>query len=176
MKKFIFGLAIASIGTLSSCIVTDNKKDDILDSIHTIETEIFENTENKIETLKGIELIELYQKWAEAHPNDEQSPKFLLKGADIAIHIKEPGKAMVCLKKIEDNFSEFEKMDCCCFLKAHLYEDHFQDYEKAKACYEEIIEKYPDSDFADDAQASIQNLGLTPEQLIQKFQEKNKTN
>jgi TolA-binding protein len=58
------------------------------------------------------------------------------------------------------------------FLKAFVYEDQLHDLNKAKKYYEEFLEKYPDSDFADDARISLQNLGKSPEELIKEFEEK----
>jgi len=37
---------------------------------------------------------------------------------------------------------------------------------------EEFLEKYPDSDFADDARISLQNLGKSPEELIKELEER----
>jgi TolA-binding protein len=54
-------------------------------------------------------------------------------------------------------------------LEAYTYENNLNDLDKAKALYEKFLTDFPKSAFADDAKFSIQNLGLTPEQIIEKF-------
>jgi len=48
-----------------------------------------------------------------------------------------------------------------------------QNYDKATEIYEDFIAKYPESAFADDARISIDNMGKTPEELIQEFERRN---
>lgn len=48
------------------------------------------------------------------------------------------------------------------------------DYKNAEKYYKLFLEKYPNNDFTDDAEISLKNLGKTPEQLIEEFEEMNK--
>ena len=53
--------------------------------------------------------------------------------------------------------------------------DNFlNDDAKAKIIYEEVIAKYPNLSYANDAKAAINNLGKTDEELIKEFEKKNK--
>jgi len=36
--------------------------------------------------------------------------------------------------------------------------------------YREFLQKYPNHEFADDAELSLKNLGKTPEELLEQFQ------
>jgi tetratricopeptide (TPR) repeat protein len=58
------------------------------------------------------------------------------------------------------------------FLKGYVYENNLGRLDKAKAIYEEFLQKYPDNDFADDAEVSLKYLGKSPEELIEIFQRK----
>jgi outer membrane protein assembly factor BamD (BamD/ComL family) len=60
------------------------------------------------------------------------------------------------------------------FFKGYVYENLIRNLDKAKEIYLQFIEKYPESDFADDAQMALQNLGKTPEQMIKEFEERRK--
>ncbi len=62
------------------------------------------------------------------------------------------------------------------YLKAYVYENYLGDLEHAKMIYIEFLEKYPDNEFADDAEISIQNLGKSPEELIRQFEEQQAQN
>jgi len=43
---------------------------------------------------------------------------------------------------------------------------------RAKDIYTEFLKRFPKSNLADDAQASIDNLGKTPEELMKSFEHK----
>ena len=70
-------------------------------------------------------------------------------------------------------YPDYEKASECLFMKGFIYDNNLQDYEMAKKIYLEFLEKYPDDEFADDAQASIDNLGKSLEEIIQEFEMKN---
>jgi TolA-binding protein len=76
--------------------------------------------------------------------------------------------------RILKSYPDFKKAPECLFLKAYVYENNLGQLNKARVFYQEFIDKYPDNDFADDAEISIQNLGKSPEELIREFEEKMK--
>ena len=45
---------------------------------------------------------------------------------------------------------------------------------KARAAYQDFLQKYPKSDLANDATLSLQNLGKTPEEIVKGFEVKAK--
>jgi outer membrane protein assembly factor BamD (BamD/ComL family) len=49
--------------------------------------------------------------------------------------------------------------------------DSGKDYEKARAAYQKVIEKYPHSEFLDDARASLEHLGKSPDQWLRETQQ-----
>jgi len=53
------------------------------------------------------------------------------------------------------------------------YATDFKNNGKAKELYELFLEKYPEHDFADDAQFSLQYLGKSPEELMMEFEAQN---
>jgi TolA-binding protein len=85
-----------------------------------------------------------------------------------------PRKAVQVFDRILSDYPNFEKTPQCLFLKGYVYENNLGDLQTAKEIYEEFIEKYPDDEFADDAEVSIKNLGKTPEELIKEFEEQAK--
>ena len=69
-----------------------------------------------------------------------------------------------------NEYPEYRNISTVYFLKGFVYEDQLRDYQMAKNCYMEYIEKYPNSVFADDALISLQNLGKSPDELIEEFE------
>jgi hypothetical protein len=45
--------------------------------------------------------------------------------------------------------------------------------QNAEITYRQFIEKYPDNAIVEDVKATLVNLGLSPEELIRKFEEAN---
>jgi len=122
------------------------------------------------------ELIEMYISYAEEYPEDSNAVEYLFKAADIAMNIFDSQKAIYLYDKIYSDYPTFRKRPECLFLKGYVYENNLGQLDEAKAIYTEFLQKYPDNDFADDAEVSLNNLGKSPEELIKEFEEKMKEN
>jgi TolA-binding protein len=88
------------------------------------------------------------------------------------MNMRRPQATIALFDRIINEYPDYEKSPSALFLKAFVYEDQLQDLENAKHYYELFLEKYPESEFADDAEVSLQNLGKSPEELIREFEEK----
>ena len=51
-------------------------------------------------------------------------------------------------------------------LGSYVYNDQLNDTAKAHVMFQRLIDEYPDSELVDDAQKSIEYLGLTPEEIM----------
>jgi TolA-binding protein len=122
---------------------------------------------------KATELTELYIEKAEADPEGAEAPDYLFKAAELSMNVGKTQQAMDLYNKVIYTYPEYEKAPECLFLLAFIYENSLENYGKAKELYELFLEKYPDHDFADDAQFSLQYLGKSPEELMKEFEEKN---
>jgi TolA-binding protein len=86
------------------------------------------------------------------------------------MNLQRPKETIALFDALLENYPDYEKTPSVLFLKAFVYEDQLRDLDHARMYYEEFIEKYPGSDFADDAEMSLKNLGKTPEELILEFE------
>ena len=82
-------------------------------------------------------------------------------------------QAIQYFHRVNNDFVNYEKAPLSMFLEAFVYETQLFDTQKAGEIYKEFIVKYPKHELADDAQASINNLGKTPEELVKEFEAKN---
>jgi len=123
---------------------------------------------------KSAELITAYKEFADKFPKDTASATYLFKGAQLSMNINHGKGAIECFDRIIKDFPDYNKMPDCIFLKAFVYETQLQDMVNARKYYEEFLKKYPRHDLADDAQASINNLGKSPEELVKEFEAKAK--
>ena len=86
----------------------------------------------------------------------------------------QPDKSIENFNKVIKEFPDFKKIEECYFLKGFVFENYLKDFASAKKSYNEFLTKFPKSDLADDAQVSLENMGLTPEQIMRKFEAKAK--
>jgi outer membrane protein assembly factor BamD (BamD/ComL family) len=60
-------------------------------------------------------------------------------------------------------------MEDVVYNKASHLDFELRDTTNAKIAYQEFIDKYPNSDFVDDAQSRIKNISYSLEELSEKF-------
>lgn len=176
MKKSISVLVIAVV-LFTSCNNSNQSKNNevvVADSIKFYEETLFGSSAKEISSTDALKLANYYVQYASQNQDDSLSPIYLFKSADIFMNIREPEKAINAHKIILQKYPDFEKASSAMFLTAFIYEDQLMDLANAEKYYKLFIEEYPDSDFADDAEISLNNLGKTPEQLIEEFEKMNK--
>lgn len=143
-------------------------------NIKSLEDGLFSNENKMIDRDKATELISQYIAFADEFPDNPETPSFLFRAGDMSMNLMMPRKAIQVFDRILDNYPEYEKAPQCLFLKGYVFENNLNDLDMAKKIYTEFLEKYPEDDFADDAEVSIRNLGKSPEELIKEFEEKAK--
>ena len=122
-----------------------------------------------------IQLVDAYVLFAEQNPNDQQTPDFLFKALDVAVGVNAEGpqKAIDIANILIEKYPDFEMTPMAMFIKGFVYENMIGDLQNAEMTYRQFIEKYPNSPIVEDVKATLENLGLTPEELIRKFEEAN---
>ena len=161
-------LIVALVAALASC-GPSNEKD--ATDIKTAEDTLFASSEGFIDKAKALELVDLYVDYTNSYPDDSMAVEYLFKGAEFCLNLGEGQRAITLYDRVISEYPDFRKIPECLFLKGYVYENYLGDLDNAKAIYLEFIEKYPDNEFADDAEISIQNLGKSPEELIKQFEE-----
>lgn len=161
--------AIVFVAFATAC---SNPHQDALDKIKKVEKDTF--SENGLVQAENVdELIAAYENFANDFPTDSLSPDFLFKAGDVAMNTNRSNKAISLYKRIINEYGDYKKAPEALFLQAYVYENNLGRLDKAKAIYEAFLTKYPDNDFADDAEVSLKYLGKSPEELIEIFQKEN---
>ncbi|MES2762101.1 MAG: tetratricopeptide repeat protein [Bacteroidota bacterium] len=117
-----------------------------------------------------------FYNYANLCKKDSLAPVFLVKAGQVAQSIGKYSQAQAFFVKCKDEFVDFKNRGAALFLLAQLYDDPMKlnNEPEARKIYNQIIREYPESSFASDSKAAIQNLGKTDEQLVQEFLKKNK--
>lgn len=140
--------------------------------INELENSLFSSATAMIDKEKTKELVDAYIAFADRYPDDTAAPVYLFKAGDISMNLLDPNIAITVFNRIINDYPDYEKVPHSLFLKGYVYENELRNLVQAQKIYNEFLSKYPDHEFADDVEISLQNLGKSPEELIQEFQEK----
>jgi TolA-binding protein len=172
MKIFRLLIILALVtGIAFSC--SNDPKSKIKSLENKMSSENFQLDANGLKT--AADLVEAYLNYAEKFKDSPEAADYLYKAADLSLNINNSRQSLDLYNRIIYQYPDYKKAPECLFLMAYIYENYFQELGKAKKLYETFLAKYPDHDFADDAQVSIENLGKSPEELIRMFEEKNRS-
>ncbi|MEJ2594923.1 MAG: tetratricopeptide repeat protein [bacterium] len=173
MKILHLVLLISGI-FLFSCVNTNEEKNQdeksTEEQIAGLEADLFGDENMRMNKRKALDLVKLYVKFSDNQPSDPRSSDYLFKAADISMNLNRPSQTIALFDQFIKRYPDHEKAPTALFLKGFVLEDQIQDYEGAREVYTQFLERYPESDFADDAKMSLENLGKTPEELIREFE------
>lgn len=146
-------------------------REEFLAQIKKLEGEMFKAAE--IDNSKANDAIKLYTDFALYFPADTAAPEYLFKAGEVATAAKKYKKALEQYETILSKYPQYKHYKETLYLKAFLLDNFLNDDAAAKIVYEEVISKYPTTNYAKDAKSAIQNLGKTDEQLMEEIKKKN---
>lgn len=145
-----------------------------VEKINELESKVFAK-DTVLSSENVIQLVDAYLLFAKQNPNDQQTPEFLFKALDVAVGVNAEGpeKAINIADVLIEKYPDFEMTPMAMFVKGFVYENMIGDLQNAEMTYRQFIEKYPNNPMVEDVKSTLENLGLTPEELIRKFEEAN---
>ena len=121
------------------------------------------------------ELIKLYEKHVEKYPErKETNVAFLMKAAEAARAKNDFKKAIAIYGRIISDFLWHDKAARALFMKGYTYDNDLAMKDSAVVIYNTFLQRYPRSDFADDAQFLLDNIAKTNAEIIDEFEKKRK--
>lgn len=146
-------------------------REEFLVQIKKMEGEMFKAAE--LDNTKANDAIKLYTDFALYFPKDTLSPEYLFKAGEVATASKKYKRALEQYETILSKYPDYKHYKETMYLKAFLLDNFLNDDAAAKLVYEEVISKYPNTNYAKDARSAIDNLGKTDEQLMEEIKKKN---
>ena len=119
------------------------------------------------------QMVREYRDFAIAHSKDSLAPHYLFKAADLSVGLGKYDRAIGYLESVTTEYPDYQRNVEMWLFKGFIYEQHMNQHAKAVEAYEALIDRFPNHRLAKDARASIENLTLSEEELIRRFQEKN---
>ncbi|HWY11277.1 MAG TPA: tetratricopeptide repeat protein [Bacteroidia bacterium] len=131
---------------------------------------------NEIDKKVANKAIKAFADFSFYCPTDTLAPIFLLKAGQIAQSINNLPQAQLSFERVINDFPNFKNRGAAMFLLAQLYDEPsmLNDEEKARELYGQIINTFPGTDWAKNADDARSLLGKTDEQIIKEFEKKNK--
>ncbi|HMQ74626.1 MAG TPA: tetratricopeptide repeat protein [Flavobacteriales bacterium] len=118
-------------------------------------------------------LLDVYKAYAKAFPTDSMAPEYLFRAAGMSKGLGQPQDAVLLYDRIIKEYPKWGRLADTYYLRAFTIDADLKEKGRAKTAYEEVINRFPDHRFAQDARAMIQNLQYTDEELIERFRRMN---
>ena len=133
------------------------------------------NDDQTVNPEAAAQAVVTYSKYVEENPEAANAADYLFKAIEVSVNTKQkPQQSIDLVNRLVSNYPKFDKTPVALFMLAtFVYDEQMHDLDKARETYQCIIDNYPDSPFAKDAEISITQLGMTPEELIRMFEEQN---
>ena len=130
------------------------------------------NTDQTLNTEAVSNAVETFDKFATDNPEDAKAPEYLFKALEVSVNTKQtPQKSIDLANRLIANYPEFDKNPVALFMLAtFVYDEQLHDFDKARDTYQQIFDNYPNSPFAKDAEISITQLWMSPDELIRMFE------
>lgn len=169
MKKTVVLMAVAMMFALAGCH-NQNPKTSTKD-VQKAEEALF--NEDQTTNLDAIpDAIATFSKYADENPEAADAQEYLFKAVEISINTKQDAQQSIDLvHRLVTNYPEFDKDPVALFMLAtFVYDEQMHDLDQARETYQQVVDNYPDSPFANDAAIAITQLGMTPEELVKMFE------
>ena len=163
MKRLLLVLAVIAL-VFAGCNNNDPAK-----RINKLEQQVFA-TDGAIVPEVASDLVSAYCDYADANPDDAMSPEYLFKAVDVSMNLNEPQRTISIIDRLIAYYPDYPRTQAALFVKGFIFETRYNNLDMAKKIYEQYLEQYPDGEFADDCKASIEFLGLSPEELVKRFE------
>jgi len=119
---------------------------------------------------KAPEVADKYCQFVKQNPKDASADKWLYHALEIYVMLKDAPKSEEICNQLLQQYPESKWAPMGLFLiGSYVYNDQLNDTAQAHKAFQKLIDDYPQSDLVDDAQKSIEFLGMTPEEIMATF-------
>ena len=113
------------------------------------------------------EVAEKYCLFVKQNPNDSTSAKWLFHAMEINVMLKNADKSIELCNQLNEDYPDSEWTPrALLYVGSFVYNYQLNDTAQAHATLQRLIDNYPDSELVDDAQKSIEYLGLSPDEIM----------
>ncbi|OGU42742.1 MAG: hypothetical protein A2455_01150 [Ignavibacteria bacterium RIFOXYC2_FULL_35_16] len=134
------------------------------------------SAEENLKNNKIQEAISDLENYVKENPENEKSPEALTKLASIYQNkmlktlsdIESLENAVNIYRQVYDDYPNSKQAPTSLFMSSFILANELQKYDLAKASYNLFLQKYPNHELASSAREELKNLGLSPEEILEK--------
>lgn len=119
------------------------------------------------DTSSQIVALERFGELLRRYPRHALAPQALKQMAMISQQRGEMQTAIELYQRLLREFPESDQGDEAQFMIAFIYEEYLRDLDQARAAYQAVIDRYPDSELAASARLLLPNVGRDPEEYVE---------
>ena len=150
----------------------DTSKQGLLQTIKAAEAKV--SSSQTLDAYSANLTISAYLDYAKYFPTDTLTAAFLHNAGILANNTQQYGRAITLYENVATRFPQSRLVPECLFAEGFLYEDKMKDTAHAHAKYNEVIAKFPNDNWAEQARGELKYLGISSDELGKKFEEMNK--
>lgn len=149
----------------------DAKKVEGQRRIRAMEDSIFVNQAFDMRSAQA--MIDVYKAYTTAYPQDSLAPEYLFRAGGTYESMHNVDEALVMYDRVVKDYPQWNRMVDVLYKKAVMLHNAGR-LGEARGAYEEVIGKFPDHKFAQDARVLIEDLGMSTEEWLKRAKEKEK--
>lgn len=138
--------------------------------------ELFDDAKKNLTDQNIPEAVLLFDELINEYPESNLAPEALSELATIyqnkqVKNISEEEnliKAVELFKRLNDDYPSSEYAPSGLFMAGFIYANELQNFEAARAIYQQFLNEYPQNELAPSAKAELDYMGLSPEEILQK--------
>ena len=146
-----------------------NGKKLTLDDVLAAQATLF-NADHTMNRNEAPKVAKTYCQYVKQNPNDTTVVKWLYHAMEINVMMKDADKSIELCDQLLEQYPQSKWAPMSLLLVgSFVYEDMLNDTAQAHAAYQKLIDNYPESALVNDAQKSIEYLGLTQEERMSRI-------
>ncbi len=169
MKQYFIVVAMVLFGISCKNDSTNKVVSDVKSQIKMLEDSLMAAPIGANYKSKAPDLVKRMSDYVEKNPKDTISAMYLFKAGDLSRGLGKFDDAINYWQMLIEKYPDYKRAPDALFLQAFTYENDVKDLDKAKNLYETFLKKYPNHSFAANIPVIIENLGKSPEELIESF-------
>lgn len=144
--------------------------------------ELFDEAQQNLKQDKIPEAVMAFEEIVNDHSDSDLAPEALSQLAGLyqnklikSISEKENlERAIELFKKLHADYPKSSFAPSGLFMAGFINANELQNYDEATSLYKQFLKEYPNDELAASAQAELDNMGLTPEEILMKNMAKEK--
>lgn len=134
------------------------------------------SAEENLKNNKVKKAVSDLENFVKENPEDAKAPEALTKLASIYQNkmlktlsdTESLQKAVNIYRKVYDDYPNSIQAPTSLFMSSFILANELQKYDLAKASYNLFLQKYPNHELANSAREELNNLGLSPEEILKR--------